>query len=183
MLSSLCSSRVCSYLHLPVLKVFQQHVCIFLSSVCHKSVYNRMCPHRVSVVFTPSCEPSTFQQGQYLPVSLLCSNGFDNFLYPHYVLFSKLPVSSLYSDSVHTISCPGSILTLFTSSCDLTVLYVHIFLCPHCTLCSHLPVFPLCSVFTVMYSLCSDGVHISIFHLSSLCVNSVETSTCVLIAL
>ena len=179
-------------------------------------MFASFCPQYVLKVFTTACvltvfqlcshhhvNPVCFQQGQYLPVSLLRSTGFDNFLYPmfyfscflcpHHVLtvFTHscvLIVLLLCSHLLVSSLCP-----VFTSSCVLIVLCVYIFMCPICTLCSHLPVFPLCSVFTVMYSLCSDGVHIltvfsalTVFrHLPvySLCFNSVQTSTCGLIVL
>ena len=93
-------------------------------------------------------------------MSSQCSNDSHSFLCPHYtltvfthfcvlivfLLCSHLPVSSL---------CP-----VFTSSCVLTVLCVHIFPCAHCTLCSHFLVSSLCSVFTSSCVLIVLCVHI-----------------------
>ena len=71
-------------------------------------------------------------------------------------------MSSQYSNDFHSFLCLHNVLTIPTASCVLTILwqcshilvswlysyFVHIFLCPHCALCSHLPVSSLCSVFT-----------------------------------
>ena len=113
-------------------------------------------------------------------------------------------MSSQYSNDFHSFLCLHNVLTIPTASCVLTILwqcshifvswlysyFVHIFLCPHCALCSHLPVSSLCPVFTsscvltvlcVHIFLCAHCTLCSHLLVSSLC--SVFTSSCVLIVL